>query len=53
MAAPPRTPLAEGKGYYVSQPLAEIAAETASRRRTRPSRPVEYRLPTVTARSAR
>jgi len=28
MAAPPRTPLAEGKAYYVGQQLAAIAAET-------------------------
>src|SRR5436190_2035292 len=28
MAAPPRTPLAEGKVFYVGQPVAAIAAET-------------------------
>src|SRR5437870_8891216 len=28
MAAPPRTPLAEGKVYYVGQPVAAIVAET-------------------------
>ena len=28
MAAPPRTPLAEGKVYYVGQPVAAVAAET-------------------------
>ena len=28
MAAPPRTPLAEGKVYYVGQPVAAIIAET-------------------------
>jgi carbon-monoxide dehydrogenase large subunit len=28
MAAPPRTPLAEGKVYYVGQPVAALAAET-------------------------
>jgi carbon-monoxide dehydrogenase large subunit len=28
MAAPPRTPLADGKVYYVGQPVAAIAAET-------------------------
>jgi len=28
MAAPPRTPLAEGKVFYVGQPVAAIVAET-------------------------
>src|SRR5204863_9804254 len=49
MAAPPRTPLAEGKVFYVGQPVAAIAA------RTRPEAqdaadlaPVEYEdLPCV------
>ena len=40
MAAPLRTPLAEGKVYYVGQPVVAVVARDARcRRRTRPSSP--------------
>ena len=38
MAAPPRTPLAEGKVFYVGQPVAAVVAETRAGRGCRGAR---------------